>query len=134
MPIHDAGKSSTTIRYLDGREVLGSKKADRDPVDQPSLALTTRGEFGPILIVVLQDAIKGQIRWGHWEQGANGISAVFRYGVADGQSSYMVALPSDSKVEKHFPPYHGEIAIDPANGSILRITAIADSDLPTKTQ
>jgi hypothetical protein len=132
VPIHDAGKSSTTIRYLDGQEVLGSKKPGRDPLDDHSLALTTHGEFGPILIVVLQDAIKNQIRWGHWEQSANGISAVFRYGVAHGQSNYMVALPHGSQLEKFFPAYHGEIAIDPSNGDILRITVIADFEYPNE--
>jgi len=130
VPLHNAGKSSTTISFMDGQEVLGSKKAGSNSLDQSSMTLTTHGEFGPVLIVVLRDAIKGRIRWGHWEESANGTIAVFRYGVADGQSSYMVALPRGSHVDKNFPAYHGEIAIDPANGNILRITTIADFQYP----
>jgi hypothetical protein len=130
VPVHDAGKSSTIISFVDGHEVFGSKKGASNSADQFSRSLTTHGEFGPILIVVLQDAIKGRVRWGHWEQSADGTIAVFRYWVAEGQSSYMVGLPRGSQVEKHFPAYHGEIAIDPANGNILRITTIADFQYP----
>jgi hypothetical protein len=32
--------------------------------------------------------------------------------------------------EKHTPAYHGEIAIDPDDGSVYRITLLADSDPP----
>jgi len=130
VPLHDAGKSSTIISFVDGHEVFGSKKTANNSADQFSMTLTTQGEFGPILIVVLQDAIKGHIRWGHWEQSGDATIAVFRYGVDNGQSGYMVALPRGGKLEKHFPAYHGEIAIDPAKGSIMRITTVADFQYP----
>lgn len=130
-PLHAVGMSSGTISFVGGHEILGSKKGD-DTTAKPSMELTTHGEFGPILIVVLLDAIKSSMRWGHWEQDANGINAVFRYSVRQGQSSYQVALPHGASLDTIFPAYHGEIAIDPATGAILRITVIADIPPPNE--
>ena len=124
-PLLDAGKSSVTVSYVDGREVAASKKGG-ESFGKPSLVLTTHGEFGPILVAVLLDAAKGRISWSHWEQGANGTFAVFRYSVTQGQSSYQVLLPEVTKTVTLFPAYHGEIGVDPVTGAILRITVIAD--------
>jgi hypothetical protein len=68
------------------------------------------------------------IKWGYWEQGVQGRIAVFRYAVPVGQSSYAVALQNGAQGEKLFPAYHGEIAIDPTSGAILRITVVANPD------
>jgi hypothetical protein len=125
-PMHLAGKSSVTVSYRDGHELRGSKMID-DINAGPSLqGLTTSGEFGPILGVVLGDAIQGKLTWGYWEQGPGGVNAVFRYTVPQGQSNYMVTLPHGKQAQRIFPAYHGEIAIDPANGDIRRITTVAD--------
>jgi hypothetical protein len=126
------GKSSSPISYVDGSEVLGSKQGGGDNAGVPLTALTTHGEFGPILVSVLLDAVKGRIYWGHWEQGANGAIAVFRYSVPLGQTSYLVALPRGIQTQKLFPAYHGEFAIDPDSGAILRITVIADLSSPNE--
>jgi hypothetical protein len=128
-PLLDAGKSSVTVSYVDGREVAGSKKGD-ETFGKSSGALTTHGEFGPILVSVLLDAVKSKVYWGHWEQGTSGTFAVFRYFVPQGQSSYEVMLPDVTKIETLFPAYHGEICVDPATGAILRITVIADLQPP----
>jgi hypothetical protein len=128
-PLHAMGMTSNTISFVGGHELLGSKK-NNDFYSKPAIELTTRGEFGPILIVVLLDAIKGSIRWGHWEQSANGANAVFRYSVRQGQSSYQVILPHGAVLDTVFPAYHGEIALDPATGAVLRITTVADLPAP----
>ncbi len=130
-PLLDAGKSSVTVSFVDGHEVSGSKKG-RDSFGKPSVALTTHGEFGPILIAVLRDAVKSGVYWSHWEQGTSGTIAVFRYSVSQGQSSYQVMLPEVTKIEKLFPAYHGEIGVDPATGVILRITVIAGLPPPNQ--
>jgi hypothetical protein len=124
-PMLDEGKSSSTVSYVDGHEVTGSKKGG-DSASKAAAVLTTHGEFGPILIAVLLDAVKSKIYWGHWEQGTNGTFAVFRYFVPLGQSSYQVSLPTIARIETLYPAYHGEIGVDPATGAILRITVIAD--------
>ncbi len=133
-PLQDAGKSSITVSYVDGREVAGSKKSGDSSAKPPS-GLTTHGEFGPILVAVLRDAVMNKIYWGHWELGEDGAIAVFRYWVQQGQSSYLVSLPEAAKIDKietMYPAYHGEIGVDPTSGAILRITVIADFQPPNQ--
>jgi hypothetical protein len=127
-PLHTIGQSSVVVSYRDGVEIRGTQKMDRSLINQPAEGFTTAGEFGPILSVVLDDAMHNTIAWGYWEQGPHGKVAVFRYAVPVGQSSYAVALQNGATSEKLFPAYHGEIAIDPASGAILRITVVANPD------
>ena len=131
-PMHTSGRSSETVGYRDGYELRNSQKNDRSKMSQPGHSLTTSGEFGPILSVVLQDSGRGKTTWGFWEQGAGGVEAVFRYTVPAGQGSYMVSLPRGNRTEQIFPAYHGEIAVDPASGDILRITVVADLAPPNE--
>jgi len=126
VPLHRTGQSSTPVSYRDGVEMVGSQKMDRAMIGQPAAGLTTAGEFGPILSVVLNDAMHSTIAWGYWEQGPHGRLAVFRYVVPDDRSSYAVALKHGVHSEKLFPAYRGVIAIDPASGAILRITVVAN--------
>jgi len=124
--LHSVGRSSVTVSFRDGDELVNSKKVILDPQSSQVTGLTTKGEFGPILNVVLFDAIAGKIAWGHWEQGAYGVEAVLSYTVPQDQSHYMVSIPVGAKVDQVIPAYHGEISIAPDSGSILRITVIAD--------
>lgn len=89
--------------------------------------MITYGEFGPILSVVYGDLPKGNLRWSHWEQRKAGRDAVFRFDVHKADSHYLVRFCCISgKVFQVFPAYHGEITIDPTDGTILRVTLIAD--------
>ncbi|HEX4757851.1 MAG TPA: hypothetical protein VH308_07705 [Terracidiphilus sp.] len=130
VPLHFVARSSVNISYRDGYELRDSKRVDFKKPSQPEEGLTTSGEFGPILGVVLAGDTPGKMKWGHWEQGATGLEAVFQYSVPQGQSKYMVSLPIGRQGEQLFPAYHGEIAIDPANGNILRVSVIADFPQP----
>jgi hypothetical protein len=125
-PMHSTGTTSTTVTYRDGYEVhdVGGAKDSKD--DRPVPGLTTRGEFGPILSVVMGDVIRSQIAWSHWEHSAGDPLAVLRYTVPEDQSNYQVRIPNGMKLEEIYPAYHGEIAIDPATGSILRVSIVAD--------
>ena len=82
--------------------------------------MTTAGEFGPILYVVLVDSAQGNLTWSHWEQGAAAPEAVYRYAVIAGKSHY--------NVDGQFRGYHGEITVDPSNGMILRLVLRADPE------
>lgn len=132
-PLHNVGKSSVPVSYRNGKEMSGSKAADEVTQAQPASALSTHGEFGPILIVVLGDAAKNKIVWSHWEQGATGLNAVFRYRVAAGQTDYMTMLPHGAQAQTFFPAYHGEVAVDPDTGAILRVTVVADYAPPNES-
>jgi len=51
---------------------------------------------------------------------------VFRYEVAKPESHYTVNSPGPKRDTQFIAPYHGEVGIDPADGSILRLTMVAD--------
>jgi hypothetical protein len=121
-PFEQVDSSSVTVLYREGREM--ATKGDKYRAS--SKEVRTRGEFGPILIVVLDDAIKGHISWSHWEQGRAGMLAVFRYSVPLAGSHYLVDSPGLNENFRHYPAYHGEIWVNPADGSILRLTVIAE--------
>jgi len=130
MPLHAMGKTSIAVTYRDHKEVEDEKAAKHGAQIG---GLATSGEFGPILGLVVGDALKGKITWGRWEQGANGKVAVFHYVIPSEASHYPVqfccvidgfnsdGLPN-KRVFKEIVSYHGEIAFDPANGTIYRIT------------
>jgi hypothetical protein len=130
--LHSTGTSSTTVTYRDGYEVHDTDTGQGKNQNKPSSGLTTIGEFGPILSVVMGDAMRSVVTWQRWEQGANEPVAVFRYAVSEEQSNYLVAIPSGAKIEQVYPAYQGEIAIDPATGAILRISVL--SELPPPYQ
>lgn len=126
-PLHLTSESTMQVSYRDGVETSGSQKLDVATVNRVEPRLVTAGEFGPILSVVLRDAMHGSLDWGYWQQSPYGKLAVFHYSVADGQSHYVVALRHGIQEEKLSPAYHGEISIDPATGAVLRIILVANS-------
>ncbi|MGA3131393.1 MAG: hypothetical protein ABSD59_11370 [Terracidiphilus sp.] len=128
--LHSTGSSSTTVTYRDGSEVHGNDAAKSKNQSKPPAALTTVGEFGPILAVVMGDALRSEVMWQRWEKGASDSVAVFRYAVPAEQSNFMVGIPAGDKIEEVYPSYHGEIAIDPATGAILRISVVAELTPP----
>jgi hypothetical protein len=134
LPLHLVGKSSVAVTYRDRQEVADEKALKRGPKIG---GMVTGGEFGPILTRVVADALQGKITWGGWEQGTGGAEAVFHYAVPQNKSHYNVqfccvldGFDSDGtphmKVFNETAEYHGEIAFDPANGAVLRITLEAD--------
>jgi hypothetical protein len=109
-----------TVTYSNGEEVASTAAEGDRGWRGADLGLATSGEFGPILEMVLRDALQHGLRWSHWEQGASGMLAVFHYEVSKDLSHYEIV--SWEGKPSYFPAYHGELAIDPATGAILRIT------------
>jgi hypothetical protein len=105
-----------TVTYSNGSEVESAKSGWQGA----DLGLATRGEFGPILKMALEDALQRGLSWSHWEQGVSGPLAVFRYDVPKESSHYEIV--SREGKPPYFPAYHGELGIDPSTGAILRIT------------
>ena len=116
--------------------------------------LISNGEFGSTLGMILADTAKGKVTWSHWEQIAGEPAAVFQYSVAKFSSSYEVTgyqqpaaeyanltgrqgvagigprlsgHSSDITPTITKPGYHGALWLDPATGTILRITIEADA-------
>jgi hypothetical protein len=139
-PLHEVAKFDSTVLYRDHNEVVDWGETKIDESDGEVLSLLTMGEFGPILRMVLADGGQGTLTWSHWEQGAAGQEAVYRYSVPKGKSHYQTqfcCIPAGSNhVYKEFSGYHGEITLDAINGTIHRLTLQADLKAPnpmTKT-
>ena len=84
------GTFTQQITYQDGREVSSEDKHAKQKPSEAPPGFSTRGEFGPVLSMVLLDASKGKLTWSHWEQTEAGIAAVFHYKVPASASHYAV--------------------------------------------
>lgn len=129
-PFYFVGRSSIEVSYRDGVEVTQSQSRNTTSAENPAFGLTTRGEFGPILAVVLSDASRSSVTWGYWEQGDTDHFAVFRYAVPEEHSHYEVMIPKGRTLSPFLPAYHGEIVVDSANGTIMRLSAISNFKAP----
>lgn len=147
------GTHRAPISYRDGRETddptlmaAASEKKDHakgaketgnaDPVG----GLSSWGEFGPILKVVLGDSIKGKLSWARWEQENGKPTAVFQFAVDRPISHYGMSYCCEARTEHTNAGYmlvknpvnlrqigyHGYLEADPETGAILRITIEAD--------
>jgi VWFA-related protein len=130
-PLHAVGASSVSVLYRDGREVIDTGAAKNKKSESTPEGLSTRGIFGPILGTVLVDAAQGKLGWSRWEQAPAGPVAVFRYAIPKDKSHYQVEFccvrkGNPSGLFQEFSGYHGDLAIDPATGAILRLTIEAD--------
>jgi hypothetical protein len=72
-------------------------------------------------------AAQSDLTWSRWEQGESGPQAVFRYYAKTQVPLYTVgaeyiAIDDTAVSFQKGVPFHGEFAIDPKNGAILRLT------------
>jgi len=126
-PLHPISRSTRTVAYRDGQEIDETTGKEQNTLASGANGLTTIGEFGPILSAVFSDLPQGNLAWGNWEQGTARPVAVFRFKVPRSASHYEVKFCCVSgRVFQHFSAYHGEVTIDPANGTILRLTLLTD--------
>ncbi|MFY9853016.1 MAG: hypothetical protein WAK26_03955 [Terracidiphilus sp.] len=130
-PWRTTGSSSTTVYYRDGNEVVDTGQGEVKILSANQERLLPKGTFGPILSLVMKDVANGQLTWGCWERGAGGLRAVFRFAVPQTRSHFDVEIQGNSgwKVGERFQQfsaYHGEIKLDPATGTILRLILNAD--------
>jgi hypothetical protein len=148
--LHPAGTFSQHIVYRNGQEVLDRQQdsTGAKPKNEPTPAgLTSIGEFGPALGIILTDASKGILKWSHWEQSTAGPVAVFHYEVPPAASHYWVnyccvrssssdvsdaaasVLPDLNLSSNSYhgtPSYHGNLYLDPTTGAVLRVTVMSD--------
>jgi hypothetical protein len=122
----EVGSSKVVVTYRDGKEVFDPNEWGKHPSHPEGEGLITRGTFGPILTTVIVDAAHGETTWDRWERGSAGTLAVFRYRVLENQSHYSAAFQGLSEQPT---AYHGDVAIDPGTGAILRLTVQADPQL-----
>jgi VWFA-related protein len=132
-PLHIADTVKDTVLYRNGNEVVESDtgKHKQRKADEPYLV--TWGTFGPILRGAIDTIFvaPASLSWRRWEKGAGKSLAVFGYVMPEEKSSYRTGgccLPDgDGTIAfRHRAGYHGEIAIDPTTGAILRLELIFD--------
>ena len=124
-PMHVAELSKARVLYRAGNEVVESKSLETD--DSSDRFMITHGTFGPLL-AELRRAVgnSGQMKWVHWESGPEGSRAVFGFVVPASESRYFeggCCLPENEGQDlfRIQAGYRGEIAIDPENGTVLRL-------------
>lgn len=128
-PLHRVRSFGEQVSYREGREVLVANGKKRDTAVRHGLE--TAGEFGPFLNTVLADAVKGKITWARWEDGIDGVNAVFHYQVEKSASHYLVqfccvaediseSIPTHIYSEK--AAFHGDIVFNPTTGAVARMT------------
>jgi len=153
--LHLVGTSSRETSVREERD--HQLAAEGAAVWKEQAGLTTQGEFGSTLSMILADTAKGALSWSHWEEMATGLAAVFHYSVPRSASHYEVigfpqrqttlervgaagpgnrsipaialqpgVSPEDAAPVRARPGYHGSIWLDPATGTILRITIEAE--------
>jgi len=139
--VHSIGHATAEIAFLDGRETDDPAVTNSKSKSAPH-GLTSWGEFGPILRVVLSDAAKGKLAWSHWEKDDSRRVAVFQFSVPREHSHYTVnyccvVIPGEPNRKNLAVPgtetnfhqavgYHGTLSIDPDNGAIRRLVIRAD--------
>jgi VWFA-related protein len=131
-PLRTAENFKETVTYRNGNEIADSGAGKRRHRETSHPYLITYGTFGPVLDFV-RDAISapGALQWSRWEQGPSGPRAVFRYAIPAKKSPFRIrgcCLPDGYGTSQfdNQAGYHGEIAIDPASGAILRLQGTAD--------
>ncbi|MGC1297800.1 MAG: VWA domain-containing protein [Alloacidobacterium sp.] len=130
--LHPDETSEATLHFSNGKEVVEGEAIKGRPLKSGERTLDTVGTFGPILVTVLKGATAAgsDLTWSRWEQGANGPQAVFRYRVPQESPLFFVGfgyLESDIMITASKKArFHGEFAVDPTSGAILRVTAQAD--------
>jgi hypothetical protein len=118
--------TSVEVLYHDGSEVSKTEVGfvcSNQGLGPPS------GDFAPVLASVPGIAAQGKVVWSHWEIGAEGPQAVFRYELSHPSTLINVR---DCSTGITMPmtvfDFHGEISVNPADGSVLRMTAVLRSN------
>lgn len=134
-PLHWVGRSTITVTYRDRKEVVDERIKEKKEGAGIG-GLSTTGEFGPILSTVVSDALKGKITWARWERENGAATGVFHYEVPEDKSNYRVQFccvvggygadgTADLEKFDERAGYQGEIAFNPQDGAVLRLTARA---------
>jgi hypothetical protein len=125
-----AGSSRADVLYRNGLEVVDYVKGSKR--EKGAVRFNTKGVFGPLLRAAILDSARVDWDWNRWEQGAEGLRAVFRFRVPKQESHYKLescclldAVDGTGAFEL-LTGYHGEIAIDAESGAILRLSLEAD--------
>jgi hypothetical protein len=151
--LHLVGASSHEVSVRDERE--NQPPTQSSAVWHEQIGLISGGEFGTTLGMVLTDTLQGEMTWSHWEQSAavfdyvvprsashfeilsslKGKAALEGHSTPNGSARGTAGIgvtPSavgstKASIVHNRPGYHGSLWLDPASGTVLRITIQANS-------
>lgn len=121
-PMHWTSVSHETVTVRDGNEFVEEADSRKKKTESNSSNLVSGGEIGTVLIGLITDAFRGKVSWSRWETRDSKPVAIFRYFVSQKDSHFAVFERIREQLHPVYPGYHGEIAIDPDQGTILRLT------------
>jgi hypothetical protein len=104
-------RTHVAIVYRHGHEVHALDEKGGE-FECPENSVSTTEEFGHVIAWIPRVVEQGKLVWSHWEREATGLVAVFQY-------STMLPLKTSAPMA-----VRGEITLDPANGTILRLTEV----------
>jgi hypothetical protein len=136
-PMLWAGRLDEQVSFEEGKEVLKPVDAadagqKQDAALRAEAGLHTWGEFGGILTLVLNDALRNAIAWREWQKSPVGRVAVFAFAVPTRASHYTVDYccvhdaAGQMRRFKTLAGYVGELSLDPESGSIMRLRIRAE--------
>jgi hypothetical protein len=120
--MHWTSVSHETVTVRDGNEFVEEADSRKKKTESNSSNLVSGGEIGTVLIGLITDAFRGKVSWSRWETRDSKPVAIFRYFVSQKDSHFAVFERIREQLHPVYPGYHGEIAIDPDQGTILRLT------------
>ena len=121
-----AVKFRVVVLYRNGRDTYVNERrrvaieCDWRDAAWVSATIEDGGQFGEILAPVPEIVAQGHVSWSHWERHGESLLAVFHY-AAILPFQYELKCPDVPTPPGSFE-YWGEFAVNPDDGSILRIT------------
>lgn len=129
-PLHRTDAWKANVVYRQGQEVVLEKAPGADATQTP---LHSYGTFGPALFTLRSALGYTQgVTWSRWQHGTAGREAVFAFAVPNTvphQYAVIGCCVPDRPGNLQFqllPGYHGEVAIDPETGAVLRFQLESD--------
>jgi len=114
------GTTLATVFYRDGQEGYMNAAEEREECNH-QIGSNAWGEFGEVLGRVADAMTHGSVNWSHWERGRNGEVAVFAY-EANLTYKFPAFCPDQTPVPQVHVHAHGEIAVNPKDGAVMRVT------------
>ena len=109
------GREKATLERVNNKPLTDIRRVWRAP-------LTTEGEFGDMLAVVLSRGSNATLSWRGWETLNGKHVAVFGYSIDQAHSSLNMHF---SDLASAVLPYSGSLYADPDSGTVWRVTDFA---------
>ncbi len=87
---------------------------------------TSQGEFGTLLRRVFEPSCAAEFEWRSWSEVRGRRVSVYAYSVSRANSTLSLTYRNGDESSEMVAGYHGQAYIDPAGGTVVRLTLEAD--------